>query len=58
MKFGVADYGFSVWDGGMFDLEDRLLGLRKIGYEGIERLEGADADEAMHSRQYLRKAGF
>ena len=34
MKFGVADFGMSVWDGGLFDLQGRLEGLKAIGYDG------------------------
>ena len=34
MKFGVADFGMSVWDGGLYDLQSRLEGLKAIGYDG------------------------
>ena len=63
MKFGVADYGMNVWDGGCFDIEERLIGLKKIGYDGwvfVEHdthLQDPFKDLAI-SREYLRKAGF
>jgi len=41
LRFGIADYGMNVWDGGFFDLEARLVALRGIGYQGLERLEAA-----------------
>ena len=44
MKYGVADYGMNVWFGGNYDLEDRLLNLKKIGFNGIERLEAESGD--------------
>ena len=46
MKIGVADYGINVWDGGLFDIEERLEGLKSIGYEGTERLVATSASEA------------
>ena len=45
MKFGVADYGMNVWDGGFYDFQTRLEELRTIGYDGTERLECVDAAE-------------
>lgn len=47
MKFGVAAYAMNVEDGGDYDLELRLKGLKKIGYAGIERLEAASAADAL-----------
>mgnify|MGYP001582736671 FL=1 len=47
MKFGVADYGMNVWDGGCFDIEERLAGLKKTGYEGTERLSITSASDAL-----------
>ena len=32
MKYGVADYGMNVWFGANYDLEDRLLKLKEIGF--------------------------
>lgn len=59
MKIGVADYGMNVWYGGCFDLELRLKALREIGYDGIERLDGAvSADDALHKAALFRKLGM
>jgi sugar phosphate isomerase/epimerase len=60
MKIGVADYGMNVWDGGCFDLEERLHRLLKIGYDGIERLEATSVDEAVAKAATFRRldAGF
>src|SRR5690349_17445047 len=55
MKFGIADYGMNVWDGGCFDYEERALQLKSIGYEGIERLTAYSADEAVRKAALLRK---
>lgn len=58
MKYGVADYGMNVWFGGNYDLEDRLLNLKKIGFNGIERLEAADAAEAVERAAVFHKLGM
>ncbi|NLM77460.1 MAG: TIM barrel protein [Ruminococcaceae bacterium] len=47
LKIGVADYGMSVWYGGLYDYEQRLDDLKAIGYDGLERLPAASADSAM-----------
>ena len=36
MKYGIADYGMNVYEGGLFDLEERLANLKQLGYSGIE----------------------
>lgn len=43
MKFGIADYGMNVWDGGLFDIEEHLQDPLK---------------DLSISRQYIRDAGF
>jgi sugar phosphate isomerase/epimerase len=58
MRFGVADYGMNVWDGGCFDTEQRLRGLKEIGYEGLERLEATSAEEAVHKAAVMHKLGM
>lgn len=58
MKFGIADYGMNVWDGGCFDLEARLAGLKQIGYEGIERIEAASGDHAIQQAVLFRRMGM
>jgi len=47
VKIGVADYGMNVWDGGCFDVEERLLSLKGIGYQGLERIEAASGEDAV-----------
>lgn len=58
MKFGIADYGMNVWDGGCFDIEQRLRDLKGIGYEGIERLSANTAEEAVSTAARFRKLGM
>jgi sugar phosphate isomerase/epimerase len=58
MKFGVADYGMNAWDGGCFDLEARLQGLKAIGYEGVERLVAVDAADALEGAARFRRLGM
>jgi hypothetical protein len=58
MKFGVADYGMNVWDGGLYDIEQRLLDLRKIGYDGTERLEAVSPSDAIFKAGLYRKLGM
>ena len=57
MKFGVADYGMSVWDGGSFDVEQRWADLLAIGYDGIERLYAASPEDAMQKAARMRRMG-
>ncbi len=57
MKIGVADYGMNVWYGGNFDQEQRWLDLQAIGYDGVERLAAATADEALRLAARLRRVG-
>ena len=58
MQFGIADYGFNVWDGGNFDPEQRWADLKQIGYDGVERLQAVNADEAVCKAARMRKAGM
>lgn len=39
IKIGVADYGLNVWYGGLYGYRDRLEMIKKLGYDGIERLD-------------------
>jgi sugar phosphate isomerase/epimerase len=57
-KVGVADYGLNVWDGACLDTERRLGELRAIGYDGLERLEGADTEDAMYKAARFRALGM
>ncbi|MFZ2654563.1 MAG: sugar phosphate isomerase/epimerase [Victivallales bacterium] len=58
MKIGVADYGMNVWYGGMYDIAARLSDLKKIGYDGIERLEAASPSEAIAKSIEFKKLGM
>lgn len=58
MKFGVADYGMNVWDGDCYDITLRLEELKKIGFNGTERLECTDAADAIYKASLYRKLGM
>ena len=58
MKFGIADYGMNVWDGGCFDYEERWTQLRAIGYEGTERLHAASGDDAVYRAARMHRMGM
>lgn len=58
MKFGVADYGMNVWHGGLYSIEQRLIDLKEIGYDGTERLEAATPSEAIQKAALYRKLGM
>lgn len=58
MKIGVADYGMNVWDGGVFDYEERWIRLKEIGYEGVERLTPISADDAVRRAAAMHKLGM
>ncbi|MBU4201149.1 MAG: sugar phosphate isomerase/epimerase [Verrucomicrobia bacterium] len=58
MRIGVADYGMNVWDGGCFDIEERLVRLKEIGFEGVERLEAISADQAIGKAAVYRRLGM
>lgn len=57
MKFGVADFGMNMWYGGNYDPEARWADLKRIGYDGIERLYVVSADDVMNQAAAIRKAG-
>ncbi len=58
MLVGVADYGMNVWDGGCFDIEERLRRLREVGYDGIERVEACSAADAIEKAARYRRLGM
>jgi len=58
LRFGIADYGMNVWDGGFFDLEARLVALRGIGYQGLERLEAASEADALQRAALYHRLGM
>jgi inosose dehydratase len=55
MKIGVADYGMNVWDGGVFDFEQRLLDLKEIGYNGTERIKPINGEDAVNIAAMLKR---
>lgn len=58
MKYAVADYGMNGWEGGLYDLEERLEMLRRIGFNGIERLEAGDSAEAVKRAAIFHRLGM
>ncbi len=58
MKFGVADYGMNVWYGGLWDIEQRLLALRDLGFNGTERLEVTSPAEAVQKAAIYHRLGM
>ena len=58
VKFGVADYGIDVWEGGCFSLEKRLVQLKSLGYDGIEWLKGMDAADAFANAVTFHRCGM
>lgn len=58
MKIGVADYGMYVWEGGMFDYAQRLMDLKNIGYEGLERLRPITEADALNTAAAVRRLGM
>jgi len=57
-KIGVADYGMDVWDGGCYNLEQRLELLKSCGIEGIEWLKANDAADAVQNAALFHKMGM
>lgn len=57
MKIGVADYGMFVWEGGLFDYEQRARDLKAIGYDGMERLRPATEADALNMAARLNAIG-
>ena len=57
MKIGVADYGMFVWEGGLFDYEQRARDLKAIGYDGMERLRPATEADALNMAARLNAMG-
>lgn len=55
MKIGVADYGMMMWDGGLFDYEQRCLDLKSIGYDGTERIKPVSGEDAVTIAAMLKK---
>ena len=58
MRFGVADYGLGVWDGGCYDLENELAMIRRVGFDGVERLSACEPAEALEKAACFRRMGL
>ncbi len=58
MKIGIADYGFNVWDGALYDIEERLAALKDLGFQGIERVEASSPSDALQKAALYRKLGM
>ena len=58
IKVGIADYGLNVWYGNMHDYEWRLAMLKNLGFDGIERLEAANAETALRYNALAHKMGM
>ena len=58
MKIGVAQYGMTMWYGGLFDLEERLAGIRSAGYEGTETAAAVSPADALHKSALYRRLGM
>ena len=58
LKFGVADYGLNVRDGGLYDIERRLRDIKKLGLSGTERLEAASPSDAMWKAALYHRLGM
>lgn len=58
MKYGVADWGMNVYEGGLFDLEERLATLKKIGFNGLERLEACETMGAVRNASIFHRMGM
>lgn len=57
MKIGVADYGMNMWYGGQYDYVDRVAELRKIGFDGIERIYAQTEPHALYTAANVRRLG-
>lgn len=58
IKVAVADYGLYMWYGDIYDYEERLLSLKKLGYDGLERLYAKTEAEAVNTSALARKLGM
>lgn len=58
LKIGVADYGMSVWYGGLYDYEDRVRDIQALGFNGLERIYPTSSEDALDKAAWLRKNGM
>lgn len=57
-KIGVADYGMFAWYGGFYDYEERIENIRKIGFDGLERIYPTSPEDALYKVSNLKKKGM
>ncbi|MBE6542219.1 MAG: sugar phosphate isomerase/epimerase [Ruminococcaceae bacterium] len=58
IHIGIADYGMNARYGQFYDYEERMDDIKKIGYEGCERLSPTDAADALQKASYLKGHGM
>jgi len=59
MQIGVADYGLNVWEGATcLDLKQRLIRLKQLGYEGMERLTAISGEHALQAAADFAELGM
>jgi len=58
MKIGVADWGLFVWNGGLYDYEDRIEMIRGLGFDGLERIYPKSPEDALNKAAFLKKRGM
>ena len=56
MKFGIADYGILVWEGGFYDYEERVLMVKRLGYDGLERIYPTSPENAIEKAYSVAKS--
>ncbi len=58
MKFGVADYGLTIWYGNHYDYDERLDMVKELGFDGIEYLYPTSPEDALRKAANLKKKGM
>ncbi len=58
IKVGIADYGMSVWEGGLYDFEERCRQFQQIGYEGIEVICPITESDALLKAAQIHRLGM
>ena len=58
MKLGVADWGLLVWNGGRYNYDDTIDMLRRLGFDGLERLYPKSPEDALRKAARLKRLGM
>ena len=58
IKYGAADYGLLVWYGNYYDYEERIMMVKELGFDGLERLYTTSAEETLTRAAFLKKNGI